>query len=83
MAYVIVTVSFQCPFCKRTSIEQMIAETERFDREEMARTLSQQPFECQSCVQTLADGTPAYAHAELATPDRLKELGFPSSSRTN
>jgi transposase-like protein len=79
MAYVIVTVSFQCPFCNRTSVEHIIAETERFDREEMARVLSRQPFECQLCMRTFADGTPANAHAELATPDRLKELGFLSS----
>lgn len=79
MAYIIVTVSFKCPLCKRTSIEQMIAETERFDRVEMAGTLSRQSFKCQFCFQTLADGTPANAHAELATPNRLKELGFPSS----
>jgi len=80
MAYVIVTVSLHCPFCNRTSVEHLIAETERFDREEMARILSRQPFECKLCLRTFADGTPARAHAELATPDRLRELGFPSST---
>jgi len=77
MAYIIVSVSFRCPFCNRASVEEMIAETERFDREQMARTLSRQPFDCQFCRRTLPDGTPANAHAELATTDRLKKLGFP------
>ena len=81
MTYVIVSVSFHCPFCNRASVEQVIAETERFDWKEMARTLSRQPFDCQFCLRTVPDGTPANAHAELATPDRLKELGFPSSHR--
>src|SRR5215472_12477661 len=79
MAYIIVTVSFQCPSCHRTSGEQLIAEAPRFDREQMARTLSQQPFDCQFCLRTLPNGTPAMAHAELATPDQLLELGLPSS----
>jgi len=78
MAYIIVSVSFRCPFCNRGSVEQLIAETESFDQEEMARALSRQPFDCQFCLRTLPDGTPANAHAELATPDRLEELGFPS-----
>jgi len=79
MAYVIVTVTFQCPFCNRASVEQLIAETERFDREQMATTLSRQRFDCQFCLRKLPDGTRAAAHAELATPDRLKDLGFPLS----
>jgi len=79
MVYVIVSVSFHCPFCDRASVEQLIAETERFDREEMARTLSHQHFDCQFCLLTLPDGTPANAHAELATPDGLRRLGFRSS----
>ena len=40
MAYVIVSVSFHRPFC---SVEEVIAETERFDWKEMARILSRQP----------------------------------------
>ena len=79
MAYVIVSVSFHCPFCNRASVEEVIAETERFDWREMARTLSRQPFDCQFCLRTVPDGTPASAHAELATPHQLKKLGFPSS----
>jgi len=76
MAYLIVSVSFRCPFCNRASVEHVIAETERFDREEMARTLSRQRFDCQSCLRTLPDGTHANAHAEFATPNQLKTLGF-------
>ena len=82
MAYIIVSVSLPCPFCKRTSVEELIAETEKFDLEEVARILSRQPFECRSCLRTLPNGTCANAHAELATPDRLNGLGFPFS-RTN
>ena len=82
MAYIIVSVSFHCPFCNLASVEQVIAETERFDREEMARTLSRQRFECQFCLRALPDGTSANAHAELATPNQLKKLGF-SATRIN
>ena len=78
MAYVVVTVSFSCPFCSRISVEHLIAETGRFDRDEVATTLSQQFYECQLCSRPMPDGTSANAHAELATLDRLKELGFPS-----
>jgi hypothetical protein len=45
----------------------------------MAKTLSRQPFDCQFCLRTVPDGTVASAHAELATPSQLKELGFPST----
>ncbi len=79
MAYVIVTVTFRCPGCDQSNVEQLIAETERFDSEEMARILSRQRFCCQLCSRALPDGTPANAHAELATPDRLEHLGFPFS----
>jgi hypothetical protein len=82
MAYVIVTVRFHCPCCNQSGSEQVIIETEIFDSEETARTLSRQPFECQNCFRTLPDGTGVNAHAELATPTRLTELGF-ASSRTN
>jgi hypothetical protein len=82
MAYIIVSVSFRCPFCNRASVEPVVAETERFDREEMARTLSRQHFDCQSCLRPLPDGTHANAHAELATPNQLKKLGF-CGSRIN
>jgi hypothetical protein len=47
MAYIIVSVSFHCPFCNQASVEQVIVETARFDREEMARILSRQLFDCQ------------------------------------
>lgn len=82
MAYVIISVSIHCPFCHRTSVEELIAETERFDREQVARTLSRQSYDCQFCSRTVPDGTRANAHAEIATADRLKLLGFPAS-RTN
>ena len=82
MAYLIVSVSFRCPFCNRASVEHVIAETERFDREEMARTLSRQRFDCQSCLRPLPDGTHVSAHAELATPNQLRKLGF-CASRIN
>jgi transposase-like protein len=78
MAYAIISVSIHCPFCNRTSVEKLIVQTERFDREQMARTLSRQPYDCQFCSRTLPDGTRANAHAELATADRLKQLGFPT-----
>lgn len=35
MPYIVLTVSIRCPFCSRTSVEQLIAETERFDKEQM------------------------------------------------
>ena len=79
MAFVIVSVRVRCPLCDRTSVEHLVAETERFDSDQMAKILARQPFECQFCLRTLPDGTRADAHAELATPHRLKELGFPSS----
>jgi hypothetical protein len=79
MAYVILTVSFRCPDCNRGNIEQLIVETPRFDRSEMARSLSRQRFCCQRCSRELPDGTFAKAHAEFATPERLEELGFPLS----
>jgi len=78
MASVIVSVRVRCPFCDRMSVEHLVAETERLDSKQMARVLARQPFECQFCLRTLPDGTRADAHAEVATPDRLKELGFPS-----
>jgi transposase-like protein len=79
MAYVIVSISIRCPFCGQTSVEHMVAETERFDTEQVARVLSRQLFDCQSCLRKLPDGTVAIAHAELATPSGLEQLGFPSS----
>lgn len=82
MAYIIVSVSIECPLCTRTSVEEVIAETERFDRQQMANILSRQPFACQFCLRTVPDGTHAKAHAELATPGRLRQLGF-ATHRTN
>jgi transposase-like protein len=82
MAYVIISARIQCPFCNQTSVEQLVAQTERFDREQMARALSRQPYDCQFCSQTLPDDTHVNARAELATADRLKQLGFPAP-RTN
>jgi len=79
MAYVIVSVSLRCPFCGQTSLERLVAETERFDHEQVAGILRRQSYECQLCQRTLPDGTFASAHAELATSSQLKELGFPSA----
>jgi hypothetical protein len=79
MTHVILSVTLRCPYCERTSVEQIIAVTERFDVKEMAKTLSRQPFDCQFCLRTVPDGTVASAHAELATPSQLKQLGFPST----
>jgi hypothetical protein len=76
---VIVSVSLRCSFCNQTSVEHMVAETERFDPEQMARILSRQSFDCQFCRRTLPNGTLANARAERATPSRLEHLGFPSS----
>jgi hypothetical protein len=83
MAYIVVTVSFQCPFCQTKGAEHIVVETERFDAQELSRILSRQAFECQVCLHTLPDGTFAKAHAELATPSRLKELHFTASHRPN
>ena len=66
MAYVILSINIRCPFCGQTRVENMVAETERFDAEQVARVLSQQSFDCRSCSRTLPDGTVAIAHAELA-----------------
>jgi hypothetical protein len=79
MAYVIVTVSFDCPFCKQTGAEQIVAEADRFDQQDMSGILGRQTFECPFCLETLPDGTFARAHAEVATPSRLKGLHFPAS----
>lgn len=79
MAYVIVSVTLDCPFCNQTSIEHLVAETERFDAEQVASVLSQHSFDCQVCLRTLPDGAFAIAHAELATPSRLEQMGFPAS----
>jgi hypothetical protein len=77
MPYIVLTVSIRCPFCSRTSVEQLIAETERFDKEQMATYLSQQFFDCQMCSQRLPRGTWVDAHAELAIPEMLRDLRFP------
>ena len=77
MQYVIVTVTFRCPACRKNSVEQLIVEAEVFDREQVARILSRQRFHCQSCSAALPNGTYGSAHAELATSDRLEHLGFP------
>jgi transposase-like protein len=79
MAYIVLSVSVPCPFCGQTSVEHLVAEAERFDPEQVARVLSRQSFDCQSCLRKLPDGTVAIAHAELATPSQLEQLGFPSS----
>ena len=79
MQYVIVTVTFRCPACERSSVEQLVVESEEFDRDQVARILSGQRFHCQSCSAALPNGTHGNAHAELATPDRLEHLGFPFS----
>jgi len=76
MAYVIVSVSLRCPFCGQTSVERLVAETERFDHEQVAGILRRQSYECQLCQRTLPDGTFASAHAELATPLQLEQMGF-------
>lgn len=78
MAYIVLTVSIQCPSCSQTSAEQLIAETERFDKEEMATYLRQQFFDCQMCSQRLPRGPWVNVHAELATPEMLRDLSFPS-----
>jgi len=76
VAYILLSVSLPCPFCNKTSVERLIAETGRFDQDELAGTLSQQVFECSYCLRTLPRGTQANAHAELATASQLTELGF-------
>jgi len=83
MAYIVVTISFQFPFCQLTGSEHIVAETERFDAQKMSGILSRQLFECHVCLHTLPDATFAKAHAELATPSRLKELHFTASQRPN
>lgn len=82
MAYVIISINLRCPFCGQSSVEHMVAETEGFNTERVARILSRQSFDCQFCLRTLPDGTFASAHAELATPSQLEHLGF-ASSRPN
>jgi hypothetical protein len=82
MAYIVLSVSVPCPFCGQTSVEHLVAETEAFEREQMARILSRLPFDCQFCLRTLPKGTLANAHAELATPSQLEKLGF-QSPRSN
>jgi len=79
MEYVIVTVTFRCPACDKSSAEQLIVEAEKFDSKQVARTLSRQRFHCQLCSAALPNGTRGNAHAEVATPDRLQRMGFPIS----
>ncbi len=79
MAYIILTITIKCPFCSRESVEKLIAETDEFDKQEMARYLSQQTFDCQLCSEILPAGTSVNAHAELATPEKLREMHFPPS----
>lgn len=79
MEHVIVTITFRCPACEKSSVEQLIVETDAFDRDQMARTLGRQRFHCQLCSAVLPNGTRGNAHAELATPDRLQRMGFPTS----
>jgi transposase-like protein len=78
MAYIILTVSFDCPYCRQSSREQLVAETECFDSVEAAKILSRQAFHCQLCSRTLPDGASATARAEFATLRQLQELGFPA-----
>ena len=79
VAYVILTITFRCPGCGEANSEQMIAETDHFDSEEVAFTLSRQSYSCRLCSRLLPNGTPANVHAEPATRDQLLHLGFPSS----
>jgi len=79
MQYIVVTVTFHCPACAKNSVEQLVVETEEFDRDQVARTLSRQRFYCQLCSAALPNGTYGDAHAELATPDRLRGIGLPPS----
>ena len=79
MAYVIVSVNLHCPFCGRNSVEHLVAQTEKFDAEQVAGILSRQSFECQFCTRTLPDGSFARPHAEMATPSQLEQIGFESS----
>lgn len=79
MEYAIVTITFRCPTCEKSSVEQLIVETEEFDREQVAQTLGRQKFHCQLCSTALPNGTRGNAHAERATPDRLERMGFPTS----
>jgi hypothetical protein len=76
MAYIVLSVSLPCPFCGQTSVEHLVTETERFDQEQIAGILSRQLFDCQFCLRTLPNGTLANAHAELATPSQLEQMGF-------
>jgi hypothetical protein len=76
MAYIILTIKLECPFCSRLSIEELIAETDEFDKEQMARYLRRQAFDCQLCSQSLPAGTWVNAHAELATPEKLRQMHF-------
>lgn len=78
MEYVIVTITFRCLACEKNSVEQLIVETEEFDREQLARILGRQRFHCQLCSAVLPGGTRGDAHAERATPDRLQRMGFPT-----
>jgi hypothetical protein len=79
MAYIILTTRIECPFCSRMSFEKLIAETDQFDKEQMALYLSRQAFDCQLCSQSLPAGTWVNAHAELATPEKLRQMNFLST----
>jgi hypothetical protein len=76
VVYYIVTVRFECASCKQTSAEEMIAEAEKFDPNIAAKDLAKQPLRCHLCGKPPADGTPVDVHAERATEDQLKKLGF-------
>jgi hypothetical protein len=76
MAYIILTIKTECPFCSRVSVEELVAETDEFDKEQMALYLSRQAFDCQLCSQSLPAGTRVNVHAELATPEKLTQMRF-------
>lgn len=76
MAYFLLTVRFDCPFCDRLSTEQTIAEAEALDQKQMTVALAKHTMVCQLCSKRPPSGTSMRVRAERATPEQLKDLGL-------
>jgi len=74
--YFVCTVKFSCRFCRRASVEELIAEGQKFDPNAVRVGLMKQRFKCQHCLKPIADGTIVDIHAEPASPEQLKARGF-------
>jgi hypothetical protein len=70
------TVTFDCPICRRSSIEKTVCASPTDNSELISQRLSRGKLKCQICGEPIGDGVETHLDVRLGTLGELLASGF-------